>query len=243
MRTFLKTLPRRSALVARTSTLLAVAACLGCSSGSDESGDGGGQVAIAPLSREPTSKGVTFDSAQLSLALVSLEACAADTATLNTRNFPIELLHQPAPHVIFVSAVTDYCSVGVDLAPAGPSDLLPDLQGYTVLFRGTRADGAAFELRSTLNTSFVFESGTLLAADKLVVGVDLEQWLSDVDLDAATTTDDVALVDADDNPDQLAAFDAAVRSAFALYEDTNGDGALSDSELTPVATAAAATTE
>src|SRR4051794_29488138 len=101
MRTFLQTLSRRSALTARASALLAVAACLGCSSGSDDAGDGGGQVAIAPLSREPTSKGVTFDSAQLSLALVSLKACAADTATLHTQNFSIELLHQPAPRVIF----------------------------------------------------------------------------------------------------------------------------------------------
>jgi len=243
MRTFLKTFSLRSALGVHASTLFALAACLGCSSAPDDAGEGGGQVAFAPLSREPTSKGVTVESAQLSLALVSLEACAADTATLQTRNFPIELLHEPAPRVIFVSAVTDYCSVGVDLAPAGASDLLPDLKGYTVLLRGTRADGAAFELKSTLLTSFVFESSSLLAADKLVVGVDLERWLSDVDLDAATTTDDVALVDADDNPEELAAFDAAVGGAFALYADANGDGTLSESELTPVATAAEAATE
>ena len=234
----------RSALGQRSLALLAVATCFGCSSGSDYSGDGGGQVSIAPLSREPTSKGVTLDSTELSLALVSLAACAADTATLQARNFPIDLFHQPSPHVIFVSAVTGYCGVGLDLAPAAASDAFPDLQGYTALLRGTRADGTAFELKSTLGTSFVFESSSAFAApDRLVVGVDLERWLAGVDLDAATTTDDVALVNADDNPDQLAAFDAAVTDAFALYEDTNADGALSDSELTPVATAAPPATE
>jgi len=229
---------RYSALAAHSLVLLAAAACFACSSSADDSGNGGGQVAIAPLSREPTSKGVTFESAELSLALVSLQACASDTATLQTRDFPIELFYQPSPHVIFVSAVSGYCGVEVDLAPAAPNDALPDLVGYTALFRGTRADGAAFELRSTLSTNFVFRSSSTLAADKLVVGVDLETWLSGVDLDAATTTDGVALVDAGDNPDQLAAFDAGVTSAFALYEDANSDGALSDSELTPVATAA-----
>ncbi|HSU38808.1 MAG TPA: hypothetical protein VLJ38_04540, partial [Polyangiaceae bacterium] len=198
---------------------------------------------IAPLSREPTSKGVTLDSAQLSLALLSLQACAADTATLNVRNFPIELFDPRGYQAIFESAVTDFCSVGLDLAPAPGSAALPDLRGYTALLRGTRADGAAFELTSTLSTSFAFVSSSVLAADKLVLGVDLEQWLAGVDLDAATATDDLVLVNADANPEKLAAFDAAAGSALALYEDANGDGALSDSELTPVATAAAATTE
>jgi hypothetical protein len=233
------TIPFRDfTLAARSLTLLAAAACFGCSSGADDSGDGGGQVSIGPLSREPTSKGVTLESAELSLSLLSLKACAADTSTLQTRDFPIELFHQPLPRVIFVSAVSGYCGVEVDLGPAVANAVLPDLVGYTALFRGTRADGAAFELKSTLGTSFVFQSSSTLAADKLVVGVDLETWLSGVDLDAATTTDGVALVDAGDNSDQLAAFDAGVTGAFALYEDANGDDALSDSELTPVATAA-----
>jgi hypothetical protein len=242
MRPLVNTPSARRALAARALTLLAVAACVGCSSGSDYT-EGGGQVVIAPLSREPTSKAVTVDSAQLSLALLSLQACAADTSTLKVRNFPIELFHEPAYHAIFESAVTDFCSVGLDLAPAPAGDALPDLQGYTALLRGTRADGAAFELTSTLSTSFAFVSSSVLAADKLVLGVDLEQWLAGVDLDAATATDDVVQINADTNPDQLAAFDAAVSGALALYVDANGDGALSDSELTAVATAAAATTE
>ena len=232
---------RNFPVAARSLALLAVVACFGCSSGSDTSGDGGGQIVIAPLSREPTSKGVSFDAAELSLSLVTLQACAADTATLQTRDFPIELFHEPSPRVIFVSAVSDFCGVELDLAPSPANEALPDLEGYTARFRGTRADGAAFEVESTLSTNFMFQSSTVLAASKLVLGADLEKWLADVDLDALETTDGVALVDADNNADELAAFDAGAANAFALYVDANGDGALSDSELTPVATAAAAT--
>lgn len=238
MRTLVNTPFRSFALVARPLVFIAAAASFGCTSGTDDSGDGGGTVVIAPVSRDATSKGVTFDAAELSITFMSLRACAADTATLQTRNFPIELFHQPSPRVIFVSAVTDYCAVNLELGPAAASGTLPDLTGFTARFRGTRADGAPFEIKSTLANGFSFTSETILAADKLVLGADLEAWLANVDLDAVTPNDDgTVLVDADDNADALAAFDAAVVDAFALYVDANGDGALSEGELTPVATA------
>jgi hypothetical protein len=237
----LKTLFRRSALAARAPALVVLAACLGCSSSPDDSGGDAGQVSIAPLSREPTPQGVTLDSVELSLARVALVPCVADTALINAWDFPIPLFHEPAPRVIFECAVNYYCGVQLVRSPSPANDRLSDLAGYTALFRGTRSDGTPFELRSTATVSFDFHSDSALAAGKLVLGADLASWLAGVDLDGAAASDGSVLVDADHNPDALAAFDAAVEDAFALYEDTNDDGALSDDELTPVATDATAT--
>lgn len=241
MRTAVNTSNAWCRLAVRTLAPCALAACVGCTAGSDDDSDNGGQVSITALSREPTTNSVTVASAELSLALVELVPCTTDAAILQTHDFPIELLYEPWPHVIFVSAVTDFCGVDLNLAPApaaaagGP---LPDLQNLTALFRGTRADGTTFEIHSTLTLNFAFmESGSTLDAAHLVVGADLSRWFSDVDLDNADLTDGVALVDTDHNPDLLAAFDAGAATAFALYVDANGDGALTDDELTPVATA------
>jgi hypothetical protein len=241
MRTAVKKSIAWCRIAARTLAPCALAVCIGCTAGSDDDSDNGGQVSIAPVSRGPTSTYVTLTSAELSLALVELVPCTADAAILQTMNFPIELLYEPWPHVIFVSAVTDFCGVNLNLAPApsAPDAPLPDLQQLTALFRGTRADGTNFEIHSTLTLNFEFlESGATLDAAHLVVGADLNRWFSDVDLDHADLTDDgVALVDVDHNPDVLTAFDAGAATAFALYVDANGDGALTDDELTPVATA------
>jgi hypothetical protein len=215
---------------------LALAACVGCASG-DDVPDGGGEVAIAPLSRDVTNNGVTLTSAELSLHLVSLVACTSDAAVLNNKDFPIELLHEPWPRIIFESSVTDFCGVNLEL-DTQPSAALPDLQNLTALFRGTRADGTPFEIHSTLSTSFVFgPTNTALDAMNLVLGADLNAWLSNVDLDGADVTDEVVLVDADHNADVLAAFDSGANTAFALYVDADGNGAFSQNELTPVLTA------
>ena len=110
----------------RTFAFAVSVACAGCTAGSDDDSDNGGQVAIAALSHDPTSQGVAFDSAELSLHLVSLVPCASDTAVLYTTDFSIELLHEPWPRVIFVSAATGFCGVDLNLAPA-PGGTLPDL--------------------------------------------------------------------------------------------------------------------
>jgi hypothetical protein len=232
-----KTLIAYPNFVWRILATLALAACAGCTS-SDAPIDGGGDLDIAALSHDPTSKGVAFDAAELSLHRTSLLPCMADAAILQTFDFSIDLLHLPPPKIIFESAVTDFCGLDLDLAPA-PGGSLPDLKGLTAVFRGTRADGAAFELHSKLTSSLQFHNAAkVLDAKHLVLGADLEAWLSGVDLDGADTMDDGSvLVDADHNPDLLSAFDGAALTALALYEDTNGDETLTDAELVPVSTA------
>ncbi len=208
----------------------------GCSSGDDNYDEGGGELVITPLSRDATSNGFTIDTAELSFGSISLDPCISDAALLRTRNFSIDLLHEPAPSVGFVSSVTDFCGVTVELAPATSPDL-PELYGATARFQGTSADATAFTLTSAFDITLAFGSDKPLDAMNLVLGVDLDAWFKSVDLTNAEISDDGVLVDADHNSDVLATFEQATSTAVALYDDANADGALTAAELVPVATA------
>jgi hypothetical protein len=220
-------------------TLLGVvtlALSTGCSSGDDNYDEGGGELVIMPLSRDTTSNGFTIDTAELSFSSISLDPCLSDAALLRTRNFAIDLFHAPAPSVGFISSVTDFCGLTVELAPATSPDL-PELYGATARFQGTTADATPFTLTSALVTTLSFGSDKPLDAMNLVLGVDLDAWFQHIDLTNVETSDAGLLVDADHNPDVLATFEQATSTAAALYDDADGDGALTAGELVPVATA------
>jgi hypothetical protein len=104
---------------------------------------------------------------------------------------------------------------------------------------GQRKDGSEFSLTSAQKLTLDFDPTTVtkLDARNLVLGVDLEAWFANADVNGAELTDDVALIDADHNADALAAFEDATSSAFALYVDADGDGTLTSDELEPVAAA------
>jgi hypothetical protein len=197
------------------------------------------ELDISVLSREAPTQGLVLDEARIFLRRLSLVPCAADAASLSTYDFPVDLLHQPPARVTFESSVSEYCGVRLALAPFGGSTPA-ELAGLSTLVRGVRSDDAPFELRSTLETTLELVSANgPLDATKLVLGVTPEHWFTDADVHGASTSPEgVALIDAEHNPDVLAAFDAATPLAFALYVDTNGDGELTDEELAPVAIAA-----
>lgn len=216
--------------------LLVLALSAGCSSGGDTYTDGGGELVILPLSRDATSNGFTFDTAELSFSSISLDPCVTNAALLRTRNFSIDLFHEPAPSIGFISSVTDFCGVTLETAPETSSDL-PDLVGASARFHGTNADATAFTLTSTQDITLGFATDKPLDAMNLALGVDLDAWFKNVDLTNAETSDDGVLIDADHNPDLLAAFDQATSAAVALYVDVNADGKLTAEEVVPVATA------
>jgi len=218
--------------------LTLLGACSGCTvSGDDDEGDGGGVLLIEPLAQDAMASGLMIDKAELSLSAVALDPCMTDAALLRTLPFSFDLFQQPPASVGFMSAVTDYCGLEVDLGPEASGDL-SELEGATALLHGTRPDGTQFTLTSTLATTLNFDSDVTLDAMHLVLGVDFDAWFANADLTNAQASDDGVLIDANDNPDVLAAFDAATSSAFAVYDDVNGDGKITGSELVPVATAA-----
>jgi hypothetical protein len=230
----------RRSLWLRVLALAAVAlASVACTSGTETgSPSGGAELAIGALSSEPTAQGLLVDTAWVSLTRVTLVPCASDAARLSTYDLPADLLHQPPAHLSFESAVSDYCTVHLELGPSTTKNPA-ELSGLTALVTGTRSDDTPFEVWSTLTTSLDFTSPAgPLDAMRLFVGVNLDAWFADADVHGATTIGSgVALVDYLHNPDVLAAFDADVGLAFSLYVDANGDEQLTGDELTPVASA------
>lgn len=224
----------RTTLFRMTLGLMLLAACAGCSSSDDDTEDG--EVTILPLSENAPNAGLTFDTAELSLREFSVQPCAPDAAALSVSDFPIDLFLDPPAGVEFVTGVSSYCGIQAKIGPATSADL-PELQGSSVLLHGTRADGATFALTSGLVTTLSLESTEPFDVRHLVLGVDLDAWFANVDVTDAAASDDGVLIDADDDPDLLAAFEGDTASAFALYDDTNGDGQLTDAELVPVASA------
>jgi hypothetical protein len=215
-----------------------VAALNACTSGADAGPSGGAEISLGALASGPTGQGLSLDRTWVSLSRVTLVPCASDAARLSTYDFPVNLLAASPAHLSFESAVSDYCAVHLELGPATASRPA-ELTGLSAFVTGARSDDEPFELRSTLATSLDFVSPVgPLDAMKLFVGVDLDAWFTDADVNGAAAGDSgVVLVDGTSNPDVLAAFDAGVGLAFSLYVDADGDEKLAGDELTPVASA------
>jgi len=226
-------------LTYRVASLLLALSGAACTSGTETGNPPGEQaVTIMALERETTTQGLLLDEAWLALHRLSLVPCAADAAVISTVDYPIDLFADPPARATFETAVSDYCGVRIEIAPS-PSATPAELSGLSAFVSGIRSDDLPFELRSTLTATLdLTTGGTPLDAAHLVLGVTPEHWFYYADVHGAMTTPDgIALIDADNNPDVLAAFEDATAVAIALYVDADGDGALTGGELTPVATA------
>ena len=129
--------------------------------------------------------------------------------------------------------MSEYCNFGAFIEPP-TADGPPELVGLAVLVRGTRSDDVPFELRSKLPQTFKLYGTEALGAF-LALGFDLATWFDGVNVDGASVTDGVALIDDQTNPSALAAFDANTPGAVALYVDADRDGVLDADELEPIA--------
>ena len=225
-------------LTFRVAALLLALGGAACTSGTETGNPPGEQaVTIMALERETTTQALSLGEAWLALHRLSLVPCAADAAVVSTVDYPVDLFADPPARATFETAVSDYCGVRIEIAPS-PSATPEELTGLSAFISGTRSDDLPFEVRSTEQVTFDFDAGTALDAAHLVLAVDPEPWFVDADVHGATTTPDgIALIDADNNPDILAAFEGDTALAIALYVDADGDGALAGDELTPVATA------
>jgi hypothetical protein len=202
------------------------------------------QIALTAATTDESAVAVRSEDAALSveelgLGLRSLEIvpCADDAAALGVEDYPVELTVEPAALASFESGVTDYCDLRVAIAPA-PSGL-PELGGLGVFVRGTRADGVPFEIRSTLELAVALASSEAFGAEHLALGFDLAAWFAGVDVDAATITGGVAVVDESANADVLEAFEANTTASIALYVDADRDAVLDADELEAIAIAGA----
>jgi hypothetical protein len=183
------------------------------------------------------SAALSVDEVGLSLRTLEIVPCEADAAPLAHADFPVDLAVDPPARASFESGVSDYCAMRVDVA-VSPDAEPAALEGLAVHLFGVRSDDVPFEVRSALDFELVLAtpSGADFGAKNLALGFDLALWLAGIDIDRATLTDGIALVDSDANPELLAAFEANTASAVALYVDADRDGELDADELTSIAT-------
>jgi hypothetical protein len=181
---------------------------------------------------------VSVDEAGLSLRTLEIIPCASDAAPIAHTDYPVDLAVDPPARASFESGVSDYCAMRVDVAVSSHAEPAA-LEDLAVHLFGVRSDDARFEIRSALDFELVLAtpSGADFGAKHLALGFDLAAWLAGIDIDAATLTDGVAIIDSDTNSESLATFEANTASAVALYVDADRDGVLDADELTSIAAA------
>jgi len=192
------------------------------------------QIQISALDGSVESQSLGLDAAAIYIEKLSFIPCDPKAASLGTTAFPVDVFKFPPSSLTLDSAVSDYCTIYVELK-AGTSTA-HGLDASSVHVAGARDDGVTFDVTSTVAVSLDFVSSKPFDATKLFLGVDFDAWFADAHVKGAEPNDDGAVVvNADTNADLLAAFDAATTNAFALYVDANHDGKLTDDELEPVA--------
>lgn len=140
------------------------------------------------------------------------------------------------------AAATAYCRVEVrfdDLDEGVVEGVPDDLPGRSILVRGARADGVAFEVAADVKDSFRLDAEDEPfelpeGAAGLLVGFAMDEWLEATALDAAEvgTRDGDPLIVIDDasNDDLYDAFRDAVRESARLFRDQDRDGRLDRAE-------------
>jgi hypothetical protein len=140
------------------------------------------------------------------------------------------------------ASATRYCRVELrfDDLDEGDLDGVPaDLPGRSILVRGARADGVAFELSTDAKDPFRLDAedepfALPEGATGLLVGFAMDEWLDAAALDGAEvgTRDGAPFITIDDRDNGALhdTFRAAVRESARLFRDENRDGQLNASE-------------
>jgi hypothetical protein len=231
----------RSALLA---LLLSALGCAGTETGNPSIT---GQLALDAHSSAPervslrgASAPVVIDEAWLSIAAVTL--LEGSDCSDRTRRRASGALGS-ADHAVPGAAVTtleldagEYCAVGVTFSRASslPTGAPSELEGHSLVLKGTLSDGAPFILAGRVDTelralavegSFTLERGQAA----LFIGFDVARWFENVDFAGAESDNDGSIViDEQNNPELLANFEAALSSGIEIYRDADADAVLDE---------------
>jgi len=158
------------------------------------------------------------------LDLIPCSAGASDIA-LGARGY--DLLTSPPPSEAIETAVTMYCGLRVDIAPASRNATSDIPKGTSLYVEGQDVDGNAFALSSQSSSSLSFApaEGSSFGDQPFLLGFDLSVWLAGLPL-PADMADTSAML-----------FDSQVVDSATLYVDANGNGAVDANEQTPIAEA------
>jgi hypothetical protein len=137
--------------------------------------------------------------------------------------------------VRFDTVAGSFCKLRFDFQKLGdgsPAAAPAALAGLSMLVTGTRSDGVPFTIRSDrteqveLGAQNAFSLGE--GENDLFLGYEVSSWIDAAALDELDGNPIV--VDKDNNPDRLEAFEEAVKASSRLFGDGDGDGELGDDE-------------
>jgi hypothetical protein len=194
------------------------------------------------------STGIAIDEAWVVLArlrLRSAENCSRRDGSIDVpAPLAAELVQPlvlPDPPVLAVEA-TRYCRVELQLGldEGGTLEGTPaDLDGRSVLVRGTRRDAVPFELASTRRDPFRLDAEDDPFAlpegeSALLVSFAMNEWFDADALDAAEVSerDGEPFITIDDRENRALhdAFRDTLRASARLHRDIDGDGILDESD-------------
>lgn len=230
---------------ARTSAIFAalLASCTGTETGNPYTAE----LSASAYSRDPgiavgAGSGVVVESAWIALDAVRFfpETSCTDAAHAEdalSAPLAIELVAGASPGA-FELTHARYCRAEVRVHPVAalPAGAPPELEGQTIVARGTRADGTAFVVVSGAVPVIDLQptAGAIdvaAAAGPLLLAFDMAEWLAGVDLAGATVSPDgIVHVDASSNAALLSIFDANVARSGQLFDDAAGDGHVDTSD-------------
>jgi hypothetical protein len=145
----------------------------------------------------------------------------------------IDLLGESSPQspLRIEGAAGTYCRLRLAFSPVPPDEVPAgapaDLADMSIVMRGVRADGTAFEVLSDVADEYRLDSkegGFELpeGVTPMLLAYELGEWMTALDLDALSG--DPIRVDKTDNPEALEAFEAAVKRSARLFRDGDEDG-------------------
>jgi hypothetical protein len=164
----------------------------------------------------------------LNTSALGLVACDSGVADLTLGRRGYDLLAEPPARELVGTAVTELCSVRIDIDAVKPTpEGVP--AGAALYAEGTDADGAEVSFSTSSSTSVLLQAvdDVPFGDQPLLLGLDVSVWLGQLSPDDAMSDPEGA----------QAELDSRTASALAIYADLNDNRALDDDETTPLAVA------
>lgn len=137
-----------------------------------------------------------------------------------------------------------FCEMDLDFDQLDEADI-PDgiasddsIVGKAFILRGTRDDGREFEVSLSQDDKFKLAAASddgfaIEGSDSeilLFVGFDLDTWFTGVDLDSASGSEGVILIDDENNTELRTTIVENIKQSARLYIDLNNNGTLDEQE-------------
>lgn len=137
----------------------------------------------------------------------------------------------PEELVQFDPSVQRVCRLDVRISDNHSFSEMADL---SMKIQGARSDSTPFVIDIEMDREFTIRNsstGIILSSDTIyVLGFDVNEWFTGVDLDSASVTGGTIIISEDSNEALLDVIIENVKTSASLHKDSDGDGEYDDSD-------------